>query len=201
MIKFKLIITTLFLTAVILSGCLAKPQVNSNQPINQNINQNINIVPTTTTGEIDTSDWKTYRNEEYGFEIKYPDDWVFQEFREGNKVGEENKIKPITWVSFGNIKSKQEGYIWGIQFYHKPNELERDIAQIGNQFDDRREKRKNINFNNIDALFVIVTTAKYEGWISESVYFSRNNVLFRIDNGAVEDNKFEQFYKSFKFTN
>ena len=25
---------------------------------------------------IDTSDWKTYRNEEYGFEVKYPVDWV-----------------------------------------------------------------------------------------------------------------------------
>ncbi len=27
---------------------------------------------TTTTGEIDTSDWKTYRNKEYGFRLKYP---------------------------------------------------------------------------------------------------------------------------------
>jgi len=26
--------------------------------------------------ELDTSDWKVYRNEEYGFEIKYPKDWV-----------------------------------------------------------------------------------------------------------------------------
>lgn len=28
-----------------------------------------------TEGEIDTSNWQTYRNEEFGFEVKYPEDW------------------------------------------------------------------------------------------------------------------------------
>lgn len=29
--------------------------------------------------EDDIADWETYRNEEYGFEIKYPDDWELKE--------------------------------------------------------------------------------------------------------------------------
>ncbi|MDX9893788.1 MAG: hypothetical protein RB292_05295 [Patescibacteria group bacterium] len=78
------------LTTLVLTGCV------NNTPINQNTNEAVdtnqdtatttnevtptqaiiqeNNNPSTTTEEIDTSDWLTYRNEEVGFEIRYPSD-------------------------------------------------------------------------------------------------------------------------------
>jgi len=45
---------------------------NTNAALNENVNSqqlNVNSQP------IDTSDWQTYRNEELGFEVKYPEGW------------------------------------------------------------------------------------------------------------------------------
>ena len=36
------------------------------------------------TKEIDTSDWKTYANEKYGFEVKYPKEWKVKENAPGS---------------------------------------------------------------------------------------------------------------------
>lgn len=63
--KLPIILISLASVALVVSGCLNKPATPS-----VNLNQNTNNATTTT--EIDTSDWKTYQNEQYGFEFKYP---------------------------------------------------------------------------------------------------------------------------------
>src|SRR3990167_6298731 len=66
----KALILTLFLVSLGLavSACVKKPATPA-------VNQNQNTNTATTTSEIDTSDWKTYRNEIIGIEFDYPSDW------------------------------------------------------------------------------------------------------------------------------
>ena len=87
-----LILITLFLSLG-LSACVKKPAVNTN----------LNINTVTRTEEIDTSDWKTYRNKEYGFEFKYPEEWIYYNLTKEKDNGELEYIydpKKINEASF-----------------------------------------------------------------------------------------------------
>ncbi len=59
-------------------------------------------VPTVTTNNIDTSDWKTYRNEQFGYEIKYPNAYIFDE--KGNSA--EYDSEKVRLVNF-NINQSE----------------------------------------------------------------------------------------------
>lgn len=52
---------------------------NTNEDTNVGVNANVGAntnTNTDSTGEVDTSDWLTYTNEEYGFSFRYPEDWA-----------------------------------------------------------------------------------------------------------------------------
>jgi len=61
---------------------------NTNQAVNTNTTSNTNLVTnantntvtnTTANTNIDTSGWKTYENEEYGYTLKYPTNWTYED--------------------------------------------------------------------------------------------------------------------------
>lgn len=65
---------------------------NENTEVNVNVSANTNT-NTNSAGEIDTSDWLTYTNEEYGLTFQYPTNWnVKQEWLEKGSEGEKYNI-------------------------------------------------------------------------------------------------------------
>ena len=158
----------------------------SKPPVEETVQPIASIDPETEESTI-TNNWQNYQNSEFGFKVNYPQDWEYQELDKG--------------ILFGTPESKSGGYIWGI-FVYQPSELEKVIAQMGNQFEDRKESRSEVMVNkNITGTMVTVTTDKYTDWVYKTVYFENNGQLFAIGNGAIDDNKFETFYKSFEFSN
>jgi len=71
---------------------------------------NVNTpVPAATSTSIDTSTWKTYRNDEYGFEFKYPETFggipflLFEDWADnGYGIGGDFKVivRPLSWQDY-----------------------------------------------------------------------------------------------------
>ena len=94
---------TLFLSLILLASltlaALVYVQITKPEPsIPVNTNQNANI---NQGAEIDTSNWKTYKNEQYGFEFKYPGDWDFATYPEEQKNRPEFTIFNHEWTPYG----------------------------------------------------------------------------------------------------
>lgn len=87
---------------------------------------------------IDTSDWKTYRNEEYGFEVRYPSDWYKFEDSQGIQLSSMSPDDPEQHSSNGLIstltisyKDKQINEVTAT-FQNENGLVKKDITLSGN---------------------------------------------------------------------
>jgi len=75
----KILALVLFITLPIFGFWLGMEYQKITEPVTSPIDISSEPVSTPTPTVDETANWKTYRNEEYGFEFEYPGDWTLQE--------------------------------------------------------------------------------------------------------------------------
>ncbi len=91
----------LLIVAVVVVAVFAFIVVSNKAPQQQQKQVNLNQGK-----EVDISDWQTYRNEEYGFEVKYPQNWYWEDYTEDFKhltIGFYRPNNKRGWEYFGDI--------------------------------------------------------------------------------------------------
>ena len=142
--------------------------------------------------EIDTSDWLTYRSEEYGFEVKYPFDWAASTAQNPGGLYRE-------FVEFGPAESIQSG---GVVAVAVCNQTQAEyLENIAREFDKIEEKDAALG-GLMATHYVLIREMP---WVSVKnvIVAEKNSLLYKISDSSIEDvslkDIFHQIHTSSKF--
>jgi len=125
------------------------------------------------TEGIDTSNWNTYRNEEYGFEFKYPTDWILEGNRflsPENVALNKNTALPSTYsLSVGYVLS-QERFLKDMREFRLKNNLDNeyffaDYTNLKNYLKSVNGNVAEINIEGKKAIVSVLSTSLNEFFI------------------------------------
>lgn len=205
-----LILSTLIILLIGIIGWVVWPMfqgsqtaTNTNTVVSQNGNSNAsnanaantNTQPANLNTNIDTSNWKTYRNEELGFEVRYPEGWRVEEIEIGGEKRPyfcPQEVTGLCHEMYINFYANQDRLLLR-PFYEKYAD---DKGSIINLFGATKKYQK-LNFE----AYEVVKFSEVPGIISSTILSlnTGNEVIEFVDFGENHQNDgiFDSFVYSF----
>jgi len=162
----------------------------------------------------ETADWKTYKNEEYGFEVKYPEDWLKNKVDLFPDYMKEAVISSLSHTFFIPQVKRIPEDVW----------VSISVSPCKTFFCDPREEveepyRKTIKQSTIKGQSIFVSDNRFEGerdlsyilvndektqqvWLTLSIHHGRQNGIEYLTDEEIQPEleTFNQILSTFKFT-
>ena len=136
-----------------------------------------------------TANWKTYRNEKYGFEFKYPSDYKFLENTAFDIKDKASKFQ--IWIDKDLSSAKPRAFELLIKDIGHTS-LSLEVNSFKNNFENVMVSQKKLDGND----FTVVSLSDGANTKIETAYIEHNGFLYIIDYNQESKN----FLNSFKFT-
>lgn len=140
---------------------------------------------------IDTSDWKTYRNEKQGYEVQYPTSWTMKDYQEnGITLNSEENEELLKKIQLGKMYG--EGYMSDINivYYESVSEEPENILNELNARTIDEFVERNYIITKIEKMKFSEETAWVVIWGGFGAYLTilveHNNHLYKIMFGNKE---------------
>lgn len=151
--------------------------------------------------KVDATAWQTYRNEEYGFEFRYPSSWFAKEIVNI----EENNI----WdnIIFGEPGSFSDGGTWSVMVCMRSNKgctenaARTKINEVVSHREDKRFTEKQLTVNGIEAVYIMIEYAEEvdgDGYTENFIVSGLDSIVLLGNGRKSESDNFLKFVNSFR---